>query len=395
MASPYGPPFGTPGFASASHGTPVTGPGRSFDDFQGREFRDEHASQGASAGGYGRDRHEHNNGYDPQNRDVRQRQTAPAPDFAPLLFGASPRVAPYQAREYGGETETRYNTGGGMSYDRHARASSIQTPGGSRGRGFFGANGNNENTAPNTGGGKRIFGGGVQRTPNDLNRSDSLRGDRSPRLSGSRPNERINELLSPGGGHLGTPWGTNRSGAGGVDDGLNDDELNGDENEGGKKDDYGRWVTVYGFDSHRTFNSVLLEFQKDGDIEKHVLPPRRDEPDSSNNSGMANYVHVRFATAQAAKRALRLNGRQVGSMMVGVKTLDAKFRKDVLTGGSRDEHDTLTPSRNPATRVHRPSAGGVNPQSRAHAWRPDSNTQVKTQPRRVFWEKVTEFIFGC
>jgi|TARA_B110000977_G_scaffold133936_1_gene170523 hypothetical protein len=176
---------------------------------------------------------------------------------------------------------------------------------------------------------------------------------------------------------------------------LNDDELNGDENEGGKKDDYGRWVTVYGFDSHRTFNSVLLEFQKDGDIEKHVLPPRRDEPDSSNNSGMANYVHVRFATAQAAKRALRLNGRQVGGMMVGVKTLDAKFRKDVLTGGSRDEHDTLTPSRNPATRVHRPSAGGVNPQSRAHAWRPDSNTQVKTQPRRAFWEKVTEFIFGC
>ena len=91
---------------------------------------------------------------------------------------------------------------------------------------------------------------------------------------------------------------------------------------------------MYGFDSHRTFNSVLLEFQKDGDIEKHVLPPRRDEPDSSNNSGMANYVHVRFATAQAAKRALRLNGRQVGGMMVGVKTLDAKFRKDVLTGGS-------------------------------------------------------------
>ena len=74
---------------------------------------------------------------------------------------------------------------------------------------------------------------------------------------------------------------------------------------------------MYGFDPDRELNAVLLEFQKDGDVEAHVAP--RDEAD-------ANFAYVRFADAASARRALRRNGRRAGGRMVGVAPLDARSR---------------------------------------------------------------------
>ena len=54
-----------------------------------------------------------------------------------------------------------------------------------------------------------------------------------------------------------------------------------------------------------------------------------------------------------------------------------------------------TPGGSGSRRIIRARAGGAAaPSSRPHCWRP-TRDGVALQPRRAFWDKVTEFVFGC
>ncbi|KAI4329218.1 hypothetical protein L6164_021505 [Bauhinia variegata] len=71
------------------------------------------------------------------------------------------------------------------------------------------------------------------------------------------------------------------------------------------------WVTVYGFSPGDT-NFVLREFEKCGQILKHVPGPRD-----------ANWMHILYQNRSDALKALNKNGMQVnGVLLVGVKPLD-------------------------------------------------------------------------
>ena len=89
MASPYGPALGTPSFgaAAAAHGTPMTGGRFQTDDAFGRDSRFERGfGSGSNPGAFGGD------AFPGARAAVRDRdlRTSAAPDYAPLLFGASP-----------------------------------------------------------------------------------------------------------------------------------------------------------------------------------------------------------------------------------------------------------------------------------------------------------------
>ena len=134
---------------------------------------------------------------------------------------------------------------------------------------------------------------------------------------------------------------------------------------------------------------------------RHVAP--RDDPD-------ANFAYVRFADAASARRALRRNGRRAGGRMVGVAPLDARSRAKLRDmygdeGLARREpregdpsfsrQTRQTPGGSGPRRIVRARAGGAAaPSSRPHCWRP-TRDGVALQPRRAFWDKVTEFVFGC
>ena len=376
MASPYGPAFASPGFAAAAHGTPHTG-GRYADDFS-RERASGYRTE-YSGHGYNDRAHTHNE-YD---RDLR---TSAAPDFAPLLFGAGAASPGIHASPSQNHRSDRYGHEAGYSGNDRGYGgghSTLQTPAGSqRGRGFFGgAAGRDGNAATPHTGGKRIFGGGVVSATDGTGRSglgtDPLRVDRSPRLSGKGTPQNDGTPQ----GHVGTPW-AKRGGRG---DGIEDrDDENNDENQNNVTLD-ARWVTMYGFDHHNV-GDVLLEFQKDGDIERHVMP----QGDGSHS----NYCHVRFANAQSAKRAMRRNGKFAGGVMVGVKSLDEKARNELSTSDSLSYNSGKETSTTPCgTRIVRP-VNGRTPSSRAHSWRPQKTNGVALQPKRAFWENVKEFIFG-
>ena len=395
MASPYGPALGTPGFgaAAAAHGTPMTGGRFQMDDAFGSDAR--------FGGGFGSGSNP-NSAFEGdafatgahaavRDRDLR---TSAAPDYAPLLFGASPGPGgpgPSPAR-------------GGFEHAGGAYGvASLHTPGPAARRtpGFFGGGSGREAPGavhPGTGG-KRIFGGGFapeSRGGTGAGASDVSgreRSPRSPRLSGKSPTGRVDGTPA---GHVGTPW----ADRGRRDDGrrrASFDASRGDfsssPNGGPGVPAFGddeRWVTVYGFDPDRELSAVLLEFQKDGDVEARFVP--RDDPE-------ANYCHVRFADAASARRALRRNGRRARGRMVGVAPLDARSRARLRDAygdeglGERASDGGGSTSGGSSRRIVR--AGGARaPSSRPHSWRP-TRDGVALQPRRGFWDKVMEFVFGC
>ncbi|XP_061359147.1 nuclear pore complex protein NUP35 [Gastrolobium bilobum] len=76
------------------------------------------------------------------------------------------------------------------------------------------------------------------------------------------------------------------------------------------------WVTVYGFSPGDT-NLVLREFEKCGEILKHVPGPRD-----------ANWMHILYQNRSDAQKALHKNGMQInGVLIVGVKPLDPMQRQ--------------------------------------------------------------------
>ncbi|KAE9585890.1 hypothetical protein Lal_00009891 [Lupinus albus] len=85
------------------------------------------------------------------------------------------------------------------------------------------------------------------------------------------------------------------------------------------------WVTVYGF-SPGDSNLVLREFEKCGDILKHVPGPRD-----------ANWMHILYQNRSDAQKALNKNGMQInGVLIVGVKLLDP-MQREALNEGQNNQ----------------------------------------------------------
>jgi len=126
------------------------------------------------------------------------------------------------------------------------------------------------------------------------------------------------------------------------------------------------WVTVYGF-SKDDKSIILQEFQRDGDIVNFG---------SFHESGRpVNWLHVRFATKESARRALRRNGQNISGIMVGVKELDANSKIDIGSGASGEGRL----SRNASVRRVVPIRDGITLQQR----------------QRTTWDKVLQFVFGA
>jgi nuclear pore complex protein Nup53 len=125
------------------------------------------------------------------------------------------------------------------------------------------------------------------------------------------------------------------------------------------------WVTVYGFSKDEKA-VVLREFQRDGDIVNFG---------AFHQSGTANWLHVRFATKESARRALHRNGQNISGIMVGVKELDTKSKSDIGAGGSGEGRL----SRNTSVRRITPTRDGISLMPR----------------QRTTWDKVVEFVFGA
>lgn len=202
---------------------------------------------------------------------------------------------------------------------------------------------------------------------------------------------------SGGGGHLGTPWAKGKRGAVAGDvEATATQEAGAD---GAVTADC--WVTVFGFAPEDT-TAVLSEFQRDGDVMFWST--------FQDDGAPANWVHVRFASRDSARRALQRNGSRVGhahgaSIMVGVKPLDDAARAVVeadhggvglgqsVGAGGDGEGAGSTPARGKPAQMLRPKVGMAQPAARAYRVQP-SREGIVLQPRRTGWGKVVEFIFG-
>ena len=130
----------------------------------------------------------------------------------------------------------------------------------------------------------------------------------------------------------------------------------------------------------------MREFQRDGDV---VFFDAFD--DGEKASSAANWTHVRFATKEGARRALLRNGTMAGGSIVGGEA-----------AGRRDAGDRRGAARRRRARERRRRAAGERRAGRAAARAASARPHrvaptregVSLQPRRSFWGKVVEFIFG-
>lgn len=127
------------------------------------------------------------------------------------------------------------------------------------------------------------------------------------------------------------------------------------------------WVTVYGFTRDEK-SLVLREFQRDGDIVNFGT--------FSDVGASSNWLHVRFATKESARRAMRRNGQTISGIMVGVKSLDEKSKADISSGGAGE--GLISRGGSQVRRVA-PSRDGITIQPR----------------QRTTMDKVVEFVFGA
>ena len=113
---------------------------------------------------------------------------------------------------------------------------------------------------------------------------------------------------------------------------------------------------------------VLREFQRDGDIVNFGAFDER--------SNAVNWLHVRFATKESARRARRRNGQSVNGIMIGAKELDAGESKRDVGSGAAGEGRL---SRNASVRRVAPTRDGISLQPR----------------QRTTWDKVVQFVLGA
>jgi hypothetical protein len=185
--------------------------------------------------------------------------------------------------------------------------------------------------------------------------------------------------------HAGTPWAGDRPERGERDDDVRMSTPDG-EARGNESDDFSeRWVVLFGF-TEKALADVLLDFQKDGDVERRVFP-------RGSTRGEANYCFVRFSDVASARRAARRDGTLSGGAMVGVRRLDATHREMLRLAivGDAPGGDGVAPRGAEVVRLK--SGGASAPSSRPHSWRP-ARDGVALQRKRSFWDKVAEFVFG-
>lgn len=129
-------------------------------------------------------------------------------------------------------------------------------------------------------------------------------------------------------------------------------------------------MTVYGFSAQDT-PLILAEFYKCGEIVNW----------GTFGQPHANFLHVQYQSKYGAQRALLRNGEQLsGSLIVGVKPLDARHRQAVEAGG---------PEAAEAVQLSRAKAVPNRPYRIEAA----AGQQVP-QPARSLIAKVYEYVLG-
>jgi nuclear pore complex protein Nup53 len=146
------------------------------------------------------------------------------------------------------------------------------------------------------------------------------------------------------------------------------------------------WVTVYGF-SPDDLPLVLRELQRCGDVLQWG---------TFGASPQSNFMHVQFQTKYGAQRALLRSGEQLsGSLIIGVKTLEARHKALVEAwssssgsggrGGGGGGAGGTSPSR-----IYAPLAP-----ARPYKVVADGAGAAQALPTRSTWmNKVSEFVFG-
>ncbi|RYQ98402.1 hypothetical protein HN51_042613 [Arachis hypogaea] len=143
------------------------------------------------------------------------------------------------------------------------------------------------------------------------------------------------------------------------------------------------WVTVYGFSPGDT-NLVLREFEKCGEILKHVPGPRD-----------ANWMHILYQNRSDAQKALNKNGMQLnGVLIVGVKPLDPMQRQAL---DERLNHQVFMPF--PLSSARNSESSMLKSPSRPYHLQNDNSTSHQTggaivSPTKLRVHRMMDWIFG-
>ena len=282
----------------------------------------------------------------------------PAQTFSSLLFASPNR----DSAPGGGLYRTESLTGGGGSTPRTSGGTNRYFGGGGASSGNRGKLEERPAPAPAPAIGgvssrgtplfTRTETGGDDQTPGFLRRAIEKTHAENTKGSEARAGEEaLNAWLGPSSANSSAPSNTNAAFTASV--ALSEAEAE-------------HWVTVYGFTKDDK-SIILREFQRDGDIVNFG---------SFDESGRSvNWLHVRFATKESARRALRRNGQNISGIMVGVKELDAKSKIDIGSGASGEGRL----SRSASVRRVVPIRDGIALQQR----------------QRTTWDKVLQFVFGA
>ncbi|KAE9600460.1 hypothetical protein Lal_00045643 [Lupinus albus] len=143
------------------------------------------------------------------------------------------------------------------------------------------------------------------------------------------------------------------------------------------------WVTVYGFSPCDT-NLVLREFEKCGEILKHVPGPRE-----------ANWIHILYQNRSDAQKALNKSGMQInGVLIVGVKPLDPMQRQSLNERQNNQEFMPL-----PLSSARISETGTLRASSRPY-YLQSGNSAVRqaggtiASPTKSLVSKVMDLMFG-
>ncbi|KXZ44661.1 hypothetical protein GPECTOR_64g80 [Gonium pectorale] len=129
------------------------------------------------------------------------------------------------------------------------------------------------------------------------------------------------------------------------------------------------WVTVFGF-APSDVPLVLREFHSCGDIVSW-----------SYGEPSANFIHVQYQSKYGAQRALLRSGEQLsGSLIVGVKPLDARHRERVAALAEGSDLDAGYRPKPVPERPYRVEAAAAG--------------QRVPQPNRSVLTRVYEFVLG-
>jgi nuclear pore complex protein Nup53 len=150
----------------------------------------------------------------------------------------------------------------------------------------------------------------------------------------------------------------------------------------GQADD--TWVTVFGFGAD-DLPLVLREFQRCGDILQWG---------TFGASPQSNFMHIEFQTKYGAQRALLRSGEQLsGSLIIGVKQLDARHKALVEAWSSSGGGGAGTAAGSDAGRLARAPVAPVRPYKFMDATGAQATQALPTRSR-TWMQKVNEYVLG-